>query len=173
MVTRVTQDRIQSLYLLGFQFPYRDFWRAGSACLPDLEFIHLEGIHTGGLIAALKITEDEQILDILYPSLRVLEVKDACFWEKDEETLQDIMMMRAKHGVGIHILRLAYCRKLRVNQVQRFREVIATVVWDEHQDLEDYSSDAKSSSLEEIGEYGDDAESPRYCPLSPPQVDYT
>jgi hypothetical protein len=76
------RDRIQSLYLVGFESPNKEFWRAGSVCLPNVEFIHLEGIQNGSLIAALKTVDDGQNMDILYRSLRVLELKTACFREE-------------------------------------------------------------------------------------------
>lgn len=105
------RDRIQSLYLVGFGSSNREFWCAGTACLPDVEVLHLEGIWLGGLIAALGIIDDEYNKDIPYPSLRVLELKTACFREdKLLKPLQGIWFMRAIHGVGVDTLRLAECR---------------------------------------------------------------
>lgn len=105
----------------------KDFWGAGSACLRDLEVMHMKGIWVEDLIHALKITEGY----ITYPSLRVLELEDSCFLigcEGDsEETLRDVMEMQVERGVGIHTLRLVECRELPDDQVQGFREVIATV----------------------------------------------
>ncbi|KAG1771429.1 hypothetical protein EDD22DRAFT_569878 [Suillus occidentalis] len=125
-------DRIQSLYLVGFKSPNREFWRAGSACLLNVEAIHLEGIWLQGIIAALGIVDDEHNIDILYPSLRVLELKTTCFQEETLlYSLQGIWHMRAIHGVGVDTLRLAECRNLLFYWVRKFREVIETVDWDE------------------------------------------
>ncbi|KAG2135852.1 hypothetical protein DEU56DRAFT_981032 [Suillus clintonianus] len=146
----VTQDRIQKLSLSGFKSPGRDFWRAGSACLPELEVIHVRNIAVGGLIGALEIIEGKQISDILYPSLRVLELEAVAFTDFDigelyklhelHETFRDLMKMRAKHGVGIHALQLAVCTSLGPDEVQGLREVVATVGWDEYEEPEyDYS----------------------------------
>jgi hypothetical protein len=125
-------DKIQSLYLVGFGSPNREFWRAGSACLPNVEAIHLEGIWLQGIIAALGIVDDEHNIDILYPSLRVLELKTTLL--EDERllySLQGIWHMRATHGVGVDTLRITECRRLLDYWARRFREVIETVDWDQ------------------------------------------
>ncbi|KIK45511.1 hypothetical protein CY34DRAFT_801428 [Suillus luteus UH-Slu-Lm8-n1] len=143
------RDRIQSLYLVGFESPNREFWRAGSVCLPNVEVIHLEGIQNGGLIAALKTVDDGQNMDILYRSLRVLELKAACFREDELVETEATLKMRARCGVGLDTLRLAKCKNLRANWVQKFREVIETVDWEEYQEPKG-DSGARTYTLEEI-----------------------
>lgn len=54
--------------------------------LADPEVIHLKSIRLGGLIPELKIIEDRQISDVLYSSLRILELEAACFRGELEET---------------------------------------------------------------------------------------
>ncbi|KAG1738980.1 hypothetical protein EDB19DRAFT_1712285 [Suillus lakei] len=44
----VTHDRIQTLFLSGFELPERDFWYVGSACLSYVEATHMKGIRLGG-----------------------------------------------------------------------------------------------------------------------------
>ncbi|KIK44281.1 hypothetical protein CY34DRAFT_802889 [Suillus luteus UH-Slu-Lm8-n1] len=147
-------DGIQSLYLVGFGSPNREFWRAGSACLPNVEAIHLEGIWLEGIIAALGIVnDDEHDIDILYPSLRVLELKATLFdYETLLNSLQAIWHMRANHGVGIDTLRLTECRRLLNYWVRRFREVIETVDWDEcHWQEHKEDSDERLAEILETG----------------------
>ncbi|KIK32234.1 hypothetical protein CY34DRAFT_166890, partial [Suillus luteus UH-Slu-Lm8-n1] len=162
------RDMIQSLYLVGFESPNREFWRAGSVCLPNVEVIHLEGIQNGGLIAALKTVDDGQNMEILYRSLRVLELKAACFREEELVETEATLKMRARCGVGIDTLRLAKCKNLRANWVQKFREVIETVDWENYEEPKGESG-ARTYTLEEIAEaltnrppmWYDDAENDR------------
>ncbi|KAG1808632.1 uncharacterized protein BJ212DRAFT_1302911 [Suillus subaureus] len=146
----VTQDRIQTLFLSKFDLTGKDFWGAGSVCLPDLEVMHMKGIWVEDLIDALKITKG----DIPYPSLRVLDLEDGCFLTgyegEHEETLQDVMKTRAERGVGIHTLRLVESRELLADQVQGFREVVATVDWDEFVEPDDDEDEAGSINSEEV-----------------------
>lgn len=140
------RDKIQSLYLVGFRSPNREFWRAGSVCLPDVELIHLEGIQFEGLIAGLEIVDDEHNIDILYPSLRVLELKAACFRKDKFLKIQGIWYMRANHTVGVDTLRLAECRNLPANWVEEFRLAIETVDWDEWEEPKE-DSGARSEEI--------------------------
>ncbi|KAG2148839.1 hypothetical protein DEU56DRAFT_753078 [Suillus clintonianus] len=155
----VTPDPIQKLSLSGFKSADRDFWRDGYACLPDLEVIHVKNIAVGGLIGALEIIEGEQISDILFPALRVLELEAFDFAPESEdideldeldeydETFRDLMEMRAKHGVPITALQLAECTSLGPDEVQGLREVVATVDWDEYEEPEDDSSDISHDEI--------------------------
>ncbi|KAG1876455.1 hypothetical protein DFJ58DRAFT_754368 [Suillus subalutaceus] len=151
----VTQDRIQTLYLSKFDFAGKDFWGAGSVCLPDLEVMHMKGIWVEDLIHALEITGG----DIPHPSLRVLELEDGCFligYEGDpEETLRDVMKMRAERGAGMHTLRLVECKELPADRVQGFREVIATVDWDEFVEPDDDEDEVGSIDSEEVRLYNE------------------
>ncbi|KAG2132812.1 hypothetical protein DEU56DRAFT_859474 [Suillus clintonianus] len=141
----VTRDRIQKFsFGSEFDLPGRDFWRAGSSFLMDLKIIHVNSSFIGGLIAALEIIKGKKNSDIAYPSLRVLEFEAVDFEEDEPEEFRDVIKIRAKHGVPIHTLRLAECKNLRADQVQGFREVVATVDWDEYDDSEEPLGDTKS-----------------------------
>jgi hypothetical protein len=57
--------------------------------------------------------------------------------------------MRARCGVGLDTFRLAKCKNLRADWVQKFREVIETVDWEEYQEPKG-DSGAMTYTLEEI-----------------------
>ncbi|KAG2139244.1 hypothetical protein DEU56DRAFT_324319 [Suillus clintonianus] len=129
------EDRIQTFYLgSDFLDPDPDFWRAGSAFLPDVETIHLNRTLIGGLVEMLEIDEGEQECNVPYHSLRALDVYTTVFiYEDDEyERLRDIMKMRAGRGAGIRALRLEKCLDLDAEMVQGFRRVGGAVDWDEY-----------------------------------------
>ncbi|KAG2343993.1 hypothetical protein BDR05DRAFT_209432 [Suillus weaverae] len=152
-IVRQTGYKIQKFsYGSEFDLPGRDFWRAGSANLLELEVIHVNSTFIGGLIAALEIIEGKQNSDIAYPSLRVLELEKVDFEEDEPEELRDVMKVRAKHGVGIYILQIAECRNLKANQVQGFGEVVATVDWDEHEEQFEDANSVCSSCADDAGD---------------------
>ncbi|KAG2138501.1 hypothetical protein DEU56DRAFT_980490 [Suillus clintonianus] len=123
-----TQNKIQTFAYGSDHRPTRDFWRAGSAFLPEVEMIYNNCSHIGGLIDALKINEGEQDPDISYPSLRALFIESVTFEDGDAEKLKDAMKTRAQHGVCIQSLRLVENDFLSADQIQGFREVVTDVV---------------------------------------------
>ncbi|KAG0709296.1 hypothetical protein DFH29DRAFT_224156 [Suillus ampliporus] len=141
----VTQDKIHTFFGSELDLPGRDFWRAGSACLPDLEVIYMNRSFIGGLIAALEI-EGKRGSNVEYPLLRVLQLDGVTFEAGEPQELRDVLEMRVKHGFRIHALQLAECVNLTADEVQLFREVVADVDWDEHEErggdaISDYSSE--------------------------------
>ncbi|KAG1741190.1 hypothetical protein EDB19DRAFT_2038953, partial [Suillus lakei] len=86
-IVRQTGYRIQR-FSYGSQFGLlgENFWRAGSACLLELEVIHVNTSFIGGLITALEVIEGKQNTGIAYPSLRALELEEIDFeWGEPEE----------------------------------------------------------------------------------------
>ncbi|KAG1756917.1 uncharacterized protein EDB91DRAFT_1095163 [Suillus paluster] len=133
MCRMVPHRKIQSLFVSSCLHLTENFWHAGSADLLELESIHLKSasIGVGGLIAALQ-SEGAQSSDIMYPSLHALELDNIDFACDEPQALRDIVIKRAKHGIGIHRFRLAKCYNLMNDGVQLLREVVADVDWDGH-----------------------------------------
>ncbi|KAG1820941.1 uncharacterized protein BJ212DRAFT_1297418 [Suillus subaureus] len=78
----------------------------------------LKGIQLGGLIAALKVVDNGQNMDILYSSLCILELKAACFHKAElVVTLEASLIMQIICGVGVDTLQLTECRNLPANWV--------------------------------------------------------
>lgn len=134
MCQMVPRRQIQSLFVTSSLCLRDNFWRVGSADLPGLESIQLSGTcNIRSLIAVLQ-SGGAQGSDVVYPSLCALELKSIDFGCGEAEELQDIVIMRASHGVGIHELRLVKCRNLVDNRVQLLKEVVTDVDWDGHEE---------------------------------------
>lgn len=130
MCQMVPHRQIQSLFVttsLGLQ---DNFWRIGSGDLPELESIQLSGpCNIRSLIAVLQ-SGGIRGSDMVYPSLHALELENIDFGCGEVEELQDLVIMRAGHGAGIHDLRLVKCRNLVGDKVQLLKEVVTDVNWD-------------------------------------------
>ncbi|KAG1780989.1 hypothetical protein EV702DRAFT_1022863 [Suillus placidus] len=134
MCQMVPHRQIQSLFVTSSLCLRDNFWRVGSADLPELESIQLSGTcNIRSLIAVLQ-SGGTQSSDMAYPSLHALELENIDFGCGEAEELQDIIIMRAGHGVGIHELRLVKCRNLMDDRVQLLKEVVAVVDWDGHEE---------------------------------------
>lgn len=130
----VPHRRIRSLFVTSSLYLQGNFWRAGSADLPALESIQLCGTcNIRSLIAVLQ-SGGAQSSDMAYPSLHALELESIDFGCGEAEELQDIVIMRAGHGVGIDELRLVKCRNLADDKVQLLKEVVPVVDWDGHEE---------------------------------------
>lgn len=130
----VPHRRIRSLSVTSSLYLRDNFWRAGSADLPALESIKLSGTcNIRSLIAVLQ-SGGVQSSDMAYSSLHALELESIDFGCGEAEELQDIVTIRAGHGLGIHELRLVKCRNLVVDKVQLLKEVVPAVDWDGHEE---------------------------------------
>ncbi|KAG1780986.1 hypothetical protein EV702DRAFT_1042671 [Suillus placidus] len=109
-----------------------EFWRTGSAELPELESIHLDDTPIQGFLTVL-LVGDGQSSYIAYPSLRTLEFENIHLGCGERLFLEAVLMLRAGCGVGIHTLRLAKCRNLMGKIVERLQTTVA-VDWDGHED---------------------------------------
>jgi hypothetical protein len=109
-----------------------EFWHMGSADLPELESIHLDNSPIRGLLTAL-LAGGEQSSYIAYPSLHALELENIDLGWEDCLFLEKVLMRRVGRGVCIHTLRLAKCRNLMCNDVERLQTMVA-VDWDGHED---------------------------------------
>ncbi|KAG2032265.1 hypothetical protein BDR03DRAFT_970575 [Suillus americanus] len=134
MCQMVPRRQIQSLFVTSSLCLQHNFWSVGSTDLPELESVQLSGTcNIRGLIAVLQ-SGGTQSSDMAYPSLHTLELENIDFGCGEAEELQDIVIMRAGHGVGIHELRLVKCRNLVDDRVQLLREVVTNVDWDGHEE---------------------------------------
>ncbi|KAG1792691.1 uncharacterized protein HD556DRAFT_1293420 [Suillus plorans] len=134
MCQMVPHCQIQSLFVTSSLVLRENFWRVGSTDLPELENIQLSGTcNMRSLIAVLQ-SGGTQSSDMAYPSLHALEFENIDFGCGEAEELQDIAIMRAGHGVGIHELRLVKCRNLVDDRVQFLKEVVTDVDWDGHEE---------------------------------------
>ncbi|KAG0694431.1 hypothetical protein DFH29DRAFT_1083837 [Suillus ampliporus] len=133
MCRMVPHHNIHSLFMSSTLDLPEDFWRAGSADLPELKSIHLTRTPIGGLIAALQ-SGGGHSSDIVYPLLHALELENIDFGYDEVRDFQDTVTMRADHGVGIHKLRLAKCRNLEDDEVQLFQLFVTDVDWDGHEE---------------------------------------
>ncbi|KAG2056825.1 hypothetical protein BDR06DRAFT_995312 [Suillus hirtellus] len=134
MCQMVPHRQIQSLFVTSSLVLRENFWRVGSSDLPELENIQLSGAcNMRSLITVLQ-SGGTQSSDMAYPSLRALEFENIDFGCGEAEELQDIAIMRAGHGVGIHELRLVKCRNLVDDRVQFLKEVVTDVDWDGHEE---------------------------------------
>ncbi|KAG1831315.1 hypothetical protein EV424DRAFT_1641250 [Suillus variegatus] len=134
MCQMIPHRQIQSLFVTSSLVLRENFWRVGSSDLPELENIQLSGTcNMRSLIAVLQ-SGGTQRSDMAYPSLHALEFENIDFGCGEAEELQDIAIMRAGHGVGIHELRLVKCRNLVDDRVQFLKEVVTDVDWDGHEE---------------------------------------
>ncbi|KAG1876654.1 hypothetical protein DFJ58DRAFT_755565 [Suillus subalutaceus] len=134
MCQMVPRRQIQSLFVTSSLYLRDDFWRVGSADLPELESIQLSGTCNIRSLVAVLQSGGTQSSDMAYPSLHGLELENIDFGCGEAEELQDIVIMRASHGVGIHELRLVKCRNLMDDRVQLLKEVVTNVDWDGHEE---------------------------------------
>ncbi|KAG2337675.1 hypothetical protein BDR05DRAFT_763961 [Suillus weaverae] len=117
----------------GFDAP-EEFWRTGSAELPELEIIHLDDTPIQGLLNALLVGDEHSSYTAsAYPSLRALELENIYLGCGERLFLEAVLMLRVGYGVGIHTLRLAKCRNLMWKIVERLQTTVA-VDWDGHED---------------------------------------
>ncbi|KAG2032275.1 hypothetical protein BDR03DRAFT_970603 [Suillus americanus] len=104
----------------------QNFWRGGSAHLPELESIYLSWTPIADFILALMTAG----MSIVYPLLCTLELEHIDFGCDELEDLREIARMRAKCGFGIQKLRLTGCMNVSEVNMQLLEGVIADVVWD-------------------------------------------
>ncbi|KAG1771633.1 hypothetical protein EV702DRAFT_1247284 [Suillus placidus] len=89
----------------------------------EFEYIQVQGCSDfiGSLTAALRI---EGSSNVMYPSLRVLELQSIWFDGDELQDLRDLLIMRAQHNVPVHDLRLRLCRNFPADQMQLSQEVV-------------------------------------------------